>query len=77
VCRLGVNWRVKNKNKYIERNLCVTLVIYQESLHDARLTKCKIIIDVSGQPIGHIFWVQESRIKRDPKAYFGFLNRDR
>ena len=29
-------------NKYIERNLCVTLVIYQESLHDARSTKCKI-----------------------------------
>jgi hypothetical protein len=25
--------RVKNKNKYIERNLCVTLVIYQEYLH--------------------------------------------
>ena len=33
--------RVKNKNKYIERNLCVTLVIYQESLLDARSTKCK------------------------------------
>ena len=32
--------RVKNKNKYIERNLCVTLVIYQESLQDARSTKC-------------------------------------
>ena len=28
-------------NKYIERNLCVTLVIYQESLHDARSLKCK------------------------------------
>ena len=27
---------LKYKNKYIERNLCVTLVIYQESLHDAR-----------------------------------------
>jgi len=25
-------YRVINKNKYIERNLCVTLVIYQESL---------------------------------------------
>jgi len=34
--------RVKNKNKYIESNLCVTLVIYQESLHDARSTKYKI-----------------------------------
>jgi len=33
----------KLKNKYIERNLCVTLVIYQESLRDARSTKCKII----------------------------------
>ena len=33
--------RVINKNKYIERNLCVRLVIYQESLHDARSTKCK------------------------------------
>jgi hypothetical protein len=31
--------RVKNKNKYIEKNLCVTLVIYQQSLHDARSTK--------------------------------------
>jgi len=27
----------------IERNLWVTLVIYQESLHDARSTKCKKI----------------------------------
>ena len=26
---------------YIEKNLCITLVIYQESLHDARSTKCK------------------------------------
>jgi len=33
--------RVKNKNKYTERNLCVTLVIYQESLHNAWSTKCK------------------------------------
>ena len=24
--------RVKNENKYIERNLCVALVIYQETL---------------------------------------------
>ena len=30
-----------NKNKCVERNFCVTLVIYQESLHDARSTKCK------------------------------------
>jgi len=34
--------RVINKNKYIERNLCVTLVIYQGSLHDGRSTKCRI-----------------------------------
>jgi hypothetical protein len=34
--------RVINRNKYIEKNLCITLVIYQESLHDARSTKCKI-----------------------------------
>ena len=27
---------VKNKNKYIEKNLCVTFIIYRESLHDAR-----------------------------------------
>ena len=26
----------------MQRNLCITLVIYQESLHDARSTKCKI-----------------------------------
>jgi len=25
----------------MERDLCVTLIIYQESLHDARSTKCK------------------------------------
>jgi hypothetical protein len=37
-------WRVKNKNKnkYPVKKLCVTLVIYQESSHDARSTKCKI-----------------------------------
>jgi hypothetical protein len=29
------------KNKYLERNFCVTLVIYQESLYDAWSTKCK------------------------------------
>ena len=33
---------LKNKIKYIERNLCVMLVIYKESLHDARPTKYKI-----------------------------------
>ena len=33
--------RVINRNKYIEKNLCITLVIYQESLHVARSTKCK------------------------------------
>ena len=38
--------RVKNKNKYLERNLWVTLVIYQESLHDAGSTKYKIKKDV-------------------------------
>jgi len=26
----------------VGRRLCITLVIYQESLHDARSTKCKI-----------------------------------
>ena len=36
----------KLKNTYIERNSCVTLVIYQESLHDARSTKCKIKFQV-------------------------------
>ena len=46
----------KNKNKYIERNLCVTLVIYQESLRDARSTKYKILQDVST----HIY-----RMKKD------------
>ena len=30
------------KHEDIERNLCVT-VIYQESLHDARSTKCNIL----------------------------------
>ena len=34
---------IYRKIRYIERNLCVTLVIYQESLHDARSTKCKIL----------------------------------
>jgi hypothetical protein len=28
--------RVINRNKYIEKKLCITLVIYQESLRDAR-----------------------------------------
>jgi hypothetical protein len=31
-----------NRNKYIEKNLCITLFVYQESLHDARSTKCKM-----------------------------------
>jgi len=35
-------YRVINRNKYIEKNLCITLVIYQESLRDAWSTKCKI-----------------------------------
>ena len=34
-------YRVINRNKYIEKNLCITLVIYQESLHDVRSTECK------------------------------------
>jgi hypothetical protein len=36
LCRVQVG-RIHRKE------LCVTLVIYQESLHDARSTKCKII----------------------------------
>ena len=40
------------KNKYIERNLCVTLVIYQESLHDARSTKCKNVLRVNNKRQG-------------------------
>ena len=35
-------WGVVNRNKHIEENLCITLVIHQESFHDARSTKCKI-----------------------------------
>ena len=34
--------RVINRYKYIENNLYITLVIYQEPSHDARSTKCKI-----------------------------------
>jgi hypothetical protein len=30
--------RVINRNKYIEKNLRITFVIYQESLHDAQST---------------------------------------
>ena len=41
-------------NKYIERNLCATLVIYQESLHDARSTKCKILQGLVQRLIGNI-----------------------
>ena len=33
--------RVVNRNKHIEENLCITLVIHQESLYDVRSTKCK------------------------------------
>ena len=28
---------------YVEKDLCITLVIYQESLNDARSTKYKIL----------------------------------
>ena len=37
----------RNRNKYIEKNLCIMLVIYQESLHDARSTKCEILHSVA------------------------------
>ena len=36
-----IKMRIINRNKYIEKNLCITLVIYQESLQDARSTECK------------------------------------
>jgi isopentenyldiphosphate isomerase len=32
-------YRVKNKNRYIERNLCVTFVIYQEPRSEKPFTK--------------------------------------
>jgi hypothetical protein len=35
--------RVIYRKEYIEKNSCITLVIYQESLRDARSTKCKIL----------------------------------
>jgi hypothetical protein len=35
------------RHKYRERNLCFTLVIYQESLNDARSTKCKNLLGYS------------------------------
>jgi hypothetical protein len=38
---------VTHKFHSIEMNLCITLVIYQESLHDARSTKYKI-----SRPVG-------------------------
>jgi hypothetical protein len=41
------------KKKYIEKNLCVTLVIYQESLHDARSTKYKISISATSPTHRH------------------------
>ena len=34
-------WRVINRNKYIEKNLCITWVIYQESVYETRSIKCK------------------------------------
>jgi len=34
---------IYNRNKHIEENLCITLVIHQDSLYDARSTKCKIM----------------------------------
>ena len=39
-------------------NLCITFVIYQESLHDARSTKCKIVL--------HLFcsWSQSRRLQQ-------------
>ena len=30
----------------MEKNLCVTLVIYQESLHDVPSTKFKVLLDI-------------------------------
>jgi hypothetical protein len=36
-------YRVKNKNKHTEKELCLTLVIYQESLNYVQSTKYKII----------------------------------
>jgi uncharacterized membrane protein YwzB len=37
-------WRVINRNKYTEKNLCITLVIYQESIYNLLslwdMTKC-------------------------------------
>ena len=48
-------YRVINRNKHIEKELCITLVIYQESLHDARSAKCKILHGVIGVVIQIIF----------------------
>ena len=36
-------WPTWCTNSFLEKNLYITLVIYQESLHDARSTKCKIL----------------------------------
>ena len=58
--------RVINRNKYIERNLCITLVIYQESLHDARSTKCKITSRVSVVPL---LFRQAARQTSRPTVY--------
>ena len=40
-------FRVINRNTYIEKNLCITLIIYQDSLYDARSTKCKTHITLN------------------------------
>ena len=33
----------KKGSKYIEKILCIMLVIYQESIHDVRSTNCKLL----------------------------------
>ena len=54
--------RVINRNEYIEKNLCIMLVIYQESLHDARSTKCKTLYIVS-------WWASSAFIKNNRRNY--------
>jgi hypothetical protein len=39
-------YRVIIRNKYIEKDFCIMLVIYRESLHDALSTKCKSLQSV-------------------------------
>ena len=54
VAEMCAGWektRVINRNKYIEKNLCITLVIYQEPLHDAgqhnvKVTLCGITLAI-------------------------------